>query len=184
MDPISRGREQTHLLKHGFFASITAMAILVALAAPASARGYTFTKLADSTEDNFDPFNFGCASINGERDVSFRAGRLAADGFNTIPGIYRVNAADGSITTIAEDDKRFNFLGLPSMNDAGQVSFAARIDQGKKNDTESILRGSTAKLTTHRRIGRRVQLLRLRHLDQHQRRGGLQGRARRGVQLR
>lgn len=57
--------------------------------------------------------------------------------------------ADGSLTTIAEDAKRFATLGFnPSMNDLGQVSFAARIDGGKKPDTESILRGSGKKLTT------------------------------------
>jgi hypothetical protein len=149
MDPISRGRGQARMLKHGLFAAIAAMAILVALAAPASAQGYTFTKLADSTEDNFDPFSFGCASINAGGDVAFRAGRLAADGFNTIPGIYRVNASDGSITTIVEDDKKFGFIGRnPSMNDLGEVSFAARVEGGKKGDTESILRGDGKKLTT------------------------------------
>jgi hypothetical protein len=34
------------------------------------------------------------------------------------------------------------------MNDLGEVSFAARVDGGKKPDTESILRGSGRKLTT------------------------------------
>jgi hypothetical protein len=145
----SRTGGSTRGVKLGLFAAVAAVAILAALAAPAYAQGYTFTKLADSTEDNFDPFSFGCASINAGGDVAFRAGRLAADGFNTIPGIYRVNAVDGSISTIAEDDKRFNFIGRnPSMNDSGQVSFAARIDEGKKADTESILRGSGRKLTT------------------------------------
>jgi hypothetical protein len=99
-------------LKLGLLACTAAVAIVTALAPPALAQEYTFTKLADSTEDNFDPFSFGCASINAGGDVAFRAGRLAADGFNTIPGIYRVNAADGSITTIAEDAKRFNFIGF------------------------------------------------------------------------
>ena len=136
-------------LKLGLFACAAAVAILTAQAPPALAQEYSFTKLADSTEDNFEPFSFGCASINAGGDVAFRAGRLAADGFNTTPGIYRVNAVDGSITTIAEDSKRFNFIGRnPSMNDLGQVSFAARIDGGKKADTESILRGSGKKLTT------------------------------------
>jgi hypothetical protein len=136
-------------LKLGLFTCAAAVAILTGLAPSALAQEYSFTKLADSTEDNFEPFSFGCASINAGGDVAFRAGRLAADGFNTTPGIYRVNAVDGSITTIAEDAKPFNFIGRnPSMNDLGQVSFAARIDGGKKEDTESILRGSGKKLTT------------------------------------
>ena len=36
----------------------------------------------------------------------------------------------------------------PSINDSGQVSFAARLDGGKKPDTEAILRGDGKKLTT------------------------------------
>jgi hypothetical protein len=109
---------------------------------------YTFTKVADSVEDGFDPFSFGCASINNRSEVAFRAGRVAPDGFNTIPGIYRANT-DGSLTTIVEDEKQFNFIGRnPSMNDSGQVSFAARLDGGKKPDTEAILRGDGKKRTT------------------------------------
>jgi hypothetical protein len=109
---------------------------------------YTFTKVADSVEDGFDPFSFGCAAINTRGDIAFRAGRLAPDGFNTIPGIYRANA-DGTLTTIAEDQKRFVFIGSnPSINDSGQVSFAARLDGGNKEDTEAILRGDGKKLTT------------------------------------
>ena len=98
---------------------------------------YTFTKVADSVEDGFDPNNFGCAAINTRRDIAFRAGRLAPDGFNTIDGIYRANAT-GTITTIAENRKRFVFVGSnPSINDSGQVSFAARLDGGNKGDTEA-----------------------------------------------
>jgi hypothetical protein len=121
---------------------------LIAPALPARAQDFTFVKLADSTEDGFEPFSFGCATINASGAVAFRAGRLAPDGFNTIPGIYRVDP-DGTLITIVEDDKRFGFIGRnPSMNDAGVVSFAARIDGGKKPDTESILRGAGKKLTT------------------------------------
>ena len=109
---------------------------------------YTFTKVADSVEDDFAPFSFGCAAINTRGDIAFKAGRLASDGFNTIPGIYRANS-DGTLTTIAEDRKKFVTIGFnPSMNDLGQVSFAARLDGGKKPDTEAILRGSGKKLTT------------------------------------
>jgi hypothetical protein len=109
---------------------------------------YTFTRVADSAEDGFDPFSFGCAAINSPGDIAFKAGRLAPDGFNTWPGIYRANA-DGSLTTIAENQKRYVSLGFnPSINDSGQVSFAARLDGGNKGDTESILRGNGKKLTT------------------------------------
>jgi hypothetical protein len=109
---------------------------------------YTFTKVADSVEDGFDPFSFGCAAINSPGDIAFKAGRLAPDGLNTIHGIYRANA-DGTLTTIAEDPKRFQTIGFnPSINDSGQVSFAARLDGGKKPDTEAIFRGDGRKLTT------------------------------------
>ena len=108
---------------------------------------YTFTKVADSAEDGF--VSFGCAAINSQGDIAFGAERPAPN-FNTDPGIYRVNAANGALTTIAEDPKRFVTIGLnPSINDSGQVSFAAILDGGKKPDTEAILRGDgRKKLTT------------------------------------
>ena len=59
---------------------------------------YTFTKVADSVEDDFAPFSFGCAAINTRGDIAFKAGRIASDGFNTIPGIYRANAESGGPT--------------------------------------------------------------------------------------
>ncbi|MGI8910491.1 MAG: DUF7453 family protein [Rubrobacteraceae bacterium] len=137
------------------FAAVAALAVLaVLLAAPAytEARDYEFTKVADSAEDGFDPFSFGCASINDRGDIAFRAGRLAPDGFNTIPGIYRVNAVDGSLTTIVENQKQFQTIGFnPSMNDLGQVSFAARLDARDKqtdDNMEAILRGDGKKPTT------------------------------------
>ena len=77
------------------------------------------------------------APLSTPRGTSrFRAGRLTPDGSNTIHGIYRANA-DGTLTTIAEDQKHFDFIGLnPSINDSGQVSFAARLDaRGKQTDT-------------------------------------------------
>ena len=82
---------------------------------------YTFTKVADSVEDGFDPFSFGCAAINTPGDIAFKAGRLAPDGFNTIPVVFRANA-DGTLSTIAEDRKRFQTIGFnPSINDSGLV---------------------------------------------------------------
>jgi hypothetical protein len=131
----------------GTYGLWAALALVVMLAAPTLAQEYTFTRVADSAVDGFDPSSFGCASINAPGAIVFRAGRVAADGFNTIPGIYRANT-DGSLTTIAEDAKKFAFISRnPSMNDLGQVSFAARLDGGKKPDTEAILRGSGKKLT-------------------------------------
>jgi hypothetical protein len=123
------------------------LGVLLSDAQAQTAEGYTFTKVADSTEDGF--VSFGCAAINNHGDIAFGTERLAPDGFNTDPGIYRANAADGTLTTIAEDPKRFVTIGLnPSINDSGQVSFAARLDGGKKDDTEAILRGDGGKLTT------------------------------------
>jgi hypothetical protein len=111
-------------------------------------QSYSFTKVADSVEDGFDPFSFGCSTINNSGQIAFKAGRLAPDGFNTIPGIYRINA-DGTLITIAEDAKRFVTIGFnPSMDDSGQVSFAARLDGGNKDDFESIMRGDGEKLIT------------------------------------
>jgi hypothetical protein len=137
------------------FALLTALSLVLGAvlsdARAQTAPQYTFTKVADSVEDGFDPFNFGCAAINTRGDIAFRAGRLAPDGFNTIDGIYRANA-DGTLTTIAEDQKRFAFIGRnPSMNDLGQVSFAARLDAQDKqtgDNIEVILRGDGKKLTT------------------------------------
>jgi hypothetical protein len=110
---------------------------------------YTFTKVADSVENGF--VSFGCAAINTSGDIAFGAERPAPD-FNTDPGIYRVSAADGTLTTIAENPKQFVTIGLnPSINDSGQVSFAATLDAQDKqtgDNIEAILRGDGKKLTT------------------------------------
>ena len=125
-------------------ALLAALSVALAPAAHAQSQDYSFTKVADSAADGFDPNSFGCASINDPGDIAFRAGRLAPDGFNTTDGIYRANAG-GGITTIVEDAKRYDFLGRnPSMNDLGQVSFAARLASGD----EAILRGDGKRLTT------------------------------------
>jgi hypothetical protein len=105
-----------------------ALCALVPAASIAGA-GYTFTKVVDSARDDFNPNAFTCASINNRGDIAFKAGRSTSDGLNSFDGIYRANA-DGSLTTIAEDPnrERFGFLGNnPSMNNAGQVSFAANL---------------------------------------------------------
>jgi hypothetical protein len=108
---------------------------------------YKFTKVADSARDDFNPFAFTCSSINNRGDVAFKAGRTTPDGLNSFDGIYRANA-NGSLTIIAEDQRRtrFNFLGnFPSINDLGDVSFAASL---AKNDEQAILLGNGKKLTT------------------------------------
>jgi hypothetical protein len=137
-----------HRTRHVVVVLAAAMAVLTTFAAaPAFAQGYTFTKVADSLRDDFDPNNFTCASINDRGDIAFRAGRTSADGLNSFDGIYRANA-DGTITTIAEDPrrKRFGFLGnFPSMNDLGQVSFAANL---APDSHRAILRGDGKKLVT------------------------------------
>jgi hypothetical protein len=128
---------------------LTAALVLSALVpgASAAASKYTFTNVADSARDGFDPNAFACASINDRGGIAFKAGRTSADGLNSFDGIYRANA-DGSLTTIAEDPERerFGFLGNnPSMNDLGQVSFAANL---APESEQAILRGDGASLTT------------------------------------
>ena len=124
---------------------LTTATVIGATASPAAAQEYAFEKVADSVADGLDPFSFGCTSVNAPGDVAFRAGRVAEDGFNVTDAIYRVNASDGALVTIVEDERRFDFISRnPSMNDQGQVSFAANLDRG----SESILRGNGKKLTT------------------------------------
>ena len=132
MTHTSRVRRHALTTKHGvrgLFAILASLAMLLALAAPAYAAKYRFTKVADSARDDFNPNSFTCASINNRGDIAFRAGRTSSDGLNSFDGIYRANA-DGSLTTIAEDPDRtrFGFIGnFPSMNDLGDVYRAADI---------------------------------------------------------
>jgi hypothetical protein len=135
-----------HVIR-GSFGILVSLALLIALAAPAYAKQYSFTKAADSTRDNFNPNSFTCASINNRGDIAFKAGRTSPDGLNSFDGIYRANA-NGTLSTIAEDParRRFGFLGNnPSMNDLGDVSFAANL---ARTDEEAILRGNGRRLTT------------------------------------
>jgi hypothetical protein len=142
-------RDLTSRKRRGRFAIVAVLLLLlfVALAAPAYATRFTFTKVADSVRDDFNPNAFTCSSINNRGDIAFRAGRTTDGGLNSFDGIYRANA-DGTLTTIAEDPNRtrFGFLGNnPSMNDSGQVSFAANLAPGSD---EAILRGNGRRLTT------------------------------------
>jgi hypothetical protein len=129
--------------RRAWFLVLAAVGLIGVTASPAAAQEYSFVKVADSVQDGFDPFGFGCSSVNDRGDVAFRAGRVAEDGFNVTDGIYRVDASDGSLVTIVEDEKRFDFVGRnPSMNDLGEVSFAANLDKGD----EAIFRGNGKKL--------------------------------------
>lgn len=113
---------------------------------------YTFAKVADSAQDGFDPFSFECSAINNRGDIAFRTARAPRRGTQLVQGIYRANADGRRLTTIIEVGDGFDFLGqIPSMNDAGQVSFALRdFTQRGPNflETQSIMRGSGMKPTT------------------------------------
>jgi hypothetical protein len=126
---------------------LVCVSMALAMASVAQAAPYTFVNVADSSRDNFNPNSFTCASINNRGDIAFKAGRTSADGLNSFDGIYRANA-DGTLTTIVEDPNRrqFGFLGnFPSLNDLGDVSFAANLSPDFE---EAILRGNGRRLAT------------------------------------
>ncbi len=124
---------------------LAAAALLSTFAAPAHAQGYTFTRVVDAA-DGLRSF-VGCPAMNDTGAIAFRATRVATG----VPGIHRANA-NGSVTTIAENAKKFDFLGAnPSVNDLGEVSFAARLtaeEDGAPGVTvQNIMRGNGGKLT-------------------------------------
>jgi hypothetical protein len=51
-----------------------ALGVMLPGATARTAPQYTLTNVADSAEDDFDPFSFGCAAINTPGDVAFRRG--------------------------------------------------------------------------------------------------------------
>jgi hypothetical protein len=117
-------------------AVLIAAALLAVVAASAhAAPAYKFDKIVDSVQ-GLNPD--GCAAINGEGEVAFKA---VNDLF--VGTIFR--ATGRTLTTIADDTGELGFLGRnPSINDLGHVSFAARVDDG----SEAILTGSGGPLTT------------------------------------
>jgi hypothetical protein len=129
-----------------------AIALGAMRSAAQAAPQYTFTKVADSAQDGFDPFSFECSAINNRGDIAFRTARAPRRGTQLIQGIYRANADGRKLTTITEVGDGFDFLGqIPSINDEGQVSFALRdFTQRGPNflETQSVLRGSGMKPTT------------------------------------
>src|SRR5215216_246960 len=133
--------------------ALTLGAMLSAAQAQESAPQYTFTKVADSAEDGFDPFSFECSAINNRGDIAFRTARPARGGGPVIQGIYRANADGRKLTTIAEfggPGHGLDFLGqIPSINDLGEVSFAVRqVNERDFVETQSVMRGSGKKPTT------------------------------------
>lgn len=126
------------------FATLAALAMVSAFAAPADAAGaYVFTKVVDSVADDFNPqtLRIACPSINTRGDIAFKSDRGAAE-----DGIYRANAS-GGLTTIAEVAPGSGDLianGNPSMNDSGQVSFGATLSSV---GGPAILRGDGTTLT-------------------------------------
>jgi len=89
----------------------------LALAGTATARNYTFTKIADSSGD-FSAVN-RFAAINDAGEVAFDA-TLAVGG----DGVFRGN--ETSVTSIAQTGSGFDSFGsAPSINDSGTVAFLA-----------------------------------------------------------
>jgi hypothetical protein len=134
--------------KHVVAGAALALASLVAGpgAAPANAAGaYVFTKVA-STADGFNPqtLRIGCPSINNPGDIAFKSERDTEVG--VVDGIYRANSS-GDITPIIEVATGSGALlanGNPSMNDSGEVSFAASPSPG----VQTIMRGDGTTVTT------------------------------------
>jgi hypothetical protein len=132
----------------GAFVALAALAMGAAFAAPAQAapKAYTFTKVADSAANGFNPqtLSVACPSINNGGDIAFKSERNTDAG--VVDGIYRADAG-GGITPIFEVPAGGGALlanGSPSMNDSGQVSFGASTSDGE----QVILRGDGTTLTT------------------------------------
>src|SRR5215217_7181595 len=132
------------------FTLVAGLAILLgamlSVARAQAASQYTFTKVADSAGDVFDPFSFECSAINNRGDIAFRTARAPRRGSQLVQGIYRANATgQRRLTTIIEAGDGFDFLGQnPSINDLGEVSFALRdfTQRGTSFlETQSIQRG-------------------------------------------
>src|SRR5262249_58324216 len=92
---------------------------------PADAQvvSYTFTKIADCSDDSITVPDSGGVSINAQGTVAF-IGNLNAGG----QGVFTGNG--GPLTTIVDTNQGFGSFGLfsgfggrPSINDAGTVAF-------------------------------------------------------------
>ena len=112
--------------------AIVALCIMLPAGA-AGAQTYTFTRIVDSENTPFDPFEFGAPAINDSAQVAFKA----VDEKTFVSGIFR--GSGGPLTTIADSAGPLNFIGrLPSINNAGDVAFAATVSGGN----EEVYRGS------------------------------------------
>jgi hypothetical protein len=135
----------------GIFSVLAALALLTAATTPAYAQEYTFTKVADSAEDGFNPFSFECSAINNHGDIAFRTARSPRRGTQLIQGIYRADAGKQKVnlTTIVEVRGGFDFLGqIPSINDLGEVSFAvSHFSERTFVEIQSVMRGNGEQLT-------------------------------------
>ncbi len=115
------------------FRAITTLLAVLCCASAAAAQTYTFTRIVDSNTSDFDPFGFGSPAINDAGQVAFKA----TDENTFVQGIFR--GTGGPLTTIADSSGPLNFIGrLPSINNAGDVSFAATVSGGN----EEIYRGN------------------------------------------
>ena len=138
------------------FAGVAGLAIVLGAtlsgARAQSTSQYTFTRVADSAADGFDPFSFECSAINNQGDIAFRTARPARGGGPVIQGIYRANADGKKLTTIAEfggPGHGLDFLGqIPSINDLGEVSFAVSQVGRDGTEVQSLMLGSGKKPTT------------------------------------
>jgi streptogramin lyase len=110
---------------------LTLLAPLLSLPQNAGAVDYTFTKIAD-TSGEFDAFG-GEPAINNKGEVSFH-GEFDAGG----EGIFK--GSGGPITTIVNSNTfGFNFGGISSINDNGEVAFRS---------PPGIFKGSGGPITT------------------------------------
>ncbi len=121
-------------VRKGTFSFLLAVLCCASLAV---AQTYTFTRIVDSNTSDFDPFSFGLPALNDAGQVAFKAD----DEKTFVSGIFR--GTGGPLTTIADNAGSLGFIGnLPSINNGGDVSFAARVTGG-----EQIFRGNGGPLT-------------------------------------
>jgi hypothetical protein len=117
---------------------LAALTLFTLFTGSVQAQGYEFTNIVDSN-DGFDPFEFGCPAINNQGAVAFR-GTQVSEG----TGIFL--SQNGTLIPIIKKPARFNFVGRnPSLNDQGEVSFAATLS---KKGGEAIFLGQGGSLKT------------------------------------
>lgn len=116
-----------------------ALTPLLSTTSSPSIQAYSYTIIADSKRDKFDPFEFGCPALNDAGAIAFRGRKISG-----ATGIYR---GSGTAPTVIVQDSfdKYAFIGRhPSINNLGDVSFAARLRAGG----EAIMRGRGGVLTT------------------------------------